>query len=276
MSKTITTILAALFLMTTAAAQEEDTAKVKPQFKVSLHVNSNLNYYGRTDSLRSRGIFPLAELWITPRIYVNAAPVFVSNAVQAFDYSGTVVTAGYQYQSEKWLNQAYLLKPLYEQSSQLVQSALKAQTGFSFSRLHKRLNATLGADLKFSDRVDVGLTAGLDHLIRKERADNSILVINPSLFLYAGTQQFSTTYYKKTKRGLLPRNAQPITENTNRFAILAYELTVPLVYAKNKVQVLLTPAFVVPRNLMQVPNRPDLSEQGRPTFYASAGVKYTF
>src|ERR687890_545936 len=110
-----------------AAAQTDSSQKSGPEFKISANYNSNLNYYGRTDSLKSSGFFPMAEFWITPEFYINAAPIFINNKVQSFEYAGTVATIGYQHLTEKWLSSISLVKPFYQQGSQLVQSALKAQ-----------------------------------------------------------------------------------------------------------------------------------------------------
>src|SRR5258705_1873839 len=81
-----------LVLCINCSAQTSDTTKQKVQFKLSLNYNSGLNYYGRTDSLRSSGVFPLAELWFSQSFYVNAAPIFVNNEVSKFDYAGTVAS----------------------------------------------------------------------------------------------------------------------------------------------------------------------------------------
>ncbi len=106
------------------------------RFKVGIYYNTNLNYYGRTDSLRSSGLFPMAELWLDNHFYLNAAPVFVNNAVMNFQYAGTVATAGYQFSSDNKLSgNIYFVKPFYKSNSQLVQSALKAQGAFTLTRL---------------------------------------------------------------------------------------------------------------------------------------------
>ena len=75
-------------------AQQDSTAS-KPQFKIGVNYNSGINYFGRTDSLKSSAVFPMAELWFTPDLYINAAPIFVNNAVQQFEYAGTVATLGF-------------------------------------------------------------------------------------------------------------------------------------------------------------------------------------
>jgi hypothetical protein len=257
-------------------AQQDSTEKQKPKFKIGINYNTGLNYYGRTDSLKSTGIFPLAELWLSKDVYINAAPVFVSNAIQSLEYSGTVASFGYLHTTDKWISNLYFLKPFYKQNSQLVQSALKAQAGMSFSKLNKIINFTFGADVKLSDKIDFGATAGIDHLIKKQLANQSVLVIDPSVFIYTGTQNFTTTYYKK-KAGflLLPGNSEQVSESVTKFNILAYEFSFPVVYAKGKWMALLTPSYILPQNLATVSGRPDLSEKGHEMFYASIGLKYT-
>jgi hypothetical protein len=253
---------------------QTDSAESKRQFKLSVNYNSNLNYYGRTDSLRSSGVFPLAELWLN-NFYINAAPVFVNNASASFDYAGTVATAGYLFTSDdkKWLNNFYIVKPFYESNSQLVQSALKLQGAFSITNMNKLINITGGADVKVSDKVDFGFTAGIDHIFRKQFADNSVLVIDPSAFLYAGTQQFTNTYYKRNNFLGLPGTGQTVSEKMNKLTILSYEFSMPVIFAKDKFQVLLTPAYVIPQNLITVQGRPDLSERGKEMFYLTIGAK---
>lgn len=255
-------------------AQTDSTDKSKPQFKFSLNYNSNLNYYGRTDSLRSSGVFPLAEVWFK-NFYINAAPVFINNASASFDYAGTVTTAGYQFISDdkKWFGNFYILKPFYESNSQLVQSTLKFQGAFSLTNLNKVINITGGADIKFSDKSDFGITGGIDHIFRKQYPDNSVLVIDPSAFLFAGTQQFTNSYYKRNNFLIFPPTGQTISEEVKKLNILSYELSMPVIYAKKKFQLLFTPAYVIPQNLIIVQGRSDLSERGKEMFYATIGAK---
>ena len=266
-------------ILFTASAQTDTTEKgFKPQVKLSLNYNTDLNYYGRTDSLKSSGFFPLAELWLTPNFYINAAPICVNNALQKFEYAGSVATVGYQKVTQKSIVGVYVSKPVYKESSELVQAALKAQSGINFSFLNKFVNLNVGSDVKFSDKVDFGATAGLDHIIRIQNKDNSVLVFDPAFFVYAGTQNFQRSYYEKNNTGFLffPGNEQLVTEEVSQFSVLAYEATMPIVYAKKNWTFVATPSYIIPQNLITIPNRPDLSEKGENTFYATLTAKYTF
>jgi len=260
-------------------AQTEQAAdKKKTEFKISANYNTGLNYYGRVDSLHSSGFFPLAELWFNESFYINAAPVFVNNAAASFQYAGTITSLGYQFKSnDKWLGNIYLVKPFYQESSKLVQSALKAQTGMTLTWLNKGLNVTGGADAKFSDKTDFGVTAGLDHIFRYQINDKSVLVIDPSAYINAGTQQFTNSYLKRTSGFLFfPGNEQVVTESAQKFNILSYEISAPVIFATGKLQLLFTPAYVIPQNLLIVEGRPDLSEKGEKMFYATIGAKMSF
>ena len=78
-------------------AQNDSSAHKKVQLKLSANYNSGLNYYGRTDSLKSSSFFPLAEVWMNSKFYINAAPIFINNKVQSFEYAGTITSIGYQH-----------------------------------------------------------------------------------------------------------------------------------------------------------------------------------
>src|SRR5579875_663129 len=148
------------------ACAQTDSTNQQIHFKISANYNSGLNYYGRTDSLKSSGFFPLAELWFGKNVYVNAAPVFINNSVQSFDYAGTVTSIGYLHTSDKWITNLFFLKPFYRKNIQLPQSALQAQASASFSYLNKILNFTFGGDVKYSNQFDFGATAGVDHIFK--------------------------------------------------------------------------------------------------------------
>ncbi len=272
---TISILLLACFLQVQSQTEEK---KKQVEFKLSANYNSGLNYFGRVDSLRSSGFYPMAELWFNESFYINAAPVVVNNSVDHFKYNGTITTIGYQFNADnKWFGNIYFIKPFYQASSELVQSALKAQTGMTLTWLNEILNVTGGGDIKFSDRTDYGVVAGLDHIFRWQVNEKSVLVIDPSAYLNAGTQQFTKTYLKQNSPFLLfPGQGQSVTESAQKFNILSYEFMMPVVYAVSRYQLLFTPAYVIPQNLLTVESRPDLSEYGEKMFYATIGAKISF
>lgn len=275
-------IIISLLLVTSDANAQLDTssantAKTRAQFKIGIYYNSNLNYFGRTDSLRSRGIFPLAELWIGKGFYITAAPVFVSNAVSKLEYAGTVATAGYKFnKNDKFIANTFFVKPIYKNNTSLVQSALIGQLGSNLTWMNKVINITAGADLKWSDNLDYGATAGADHIFRLKTGKGIVMVLDPSAYVFAGTQRFSKTYYKQSGFLFLPGPQQEVTEQVSQFKILSYEFSMPVVIAKGKFQLIINPAYVVPLNLVVIEDRPDLSERGKKMLYATIGAKLNF
>ncbi len=276
--KNIFYFISLVLLSTGSFSQTVSTnADTKPKFTIGTFYVSQLNYYGRSDSLRSSGFFPLAEFWVNDKFYLNAAPVFVNNAISNFEYAGTVATAGYQARSknEKFFTHIYFIKPFYIPGSELPQSVLKAQASTSVAYLNKLVNVNGGVDFRLSDKMDYGFSAGLDHLVRKQLNDKMVLVLDPSAYMYAGTQQFTKTYYKKSSFLFFPGVEQQVNEDVSKLSILSYEFSMPIILAINKFQLILNPAYVIPQNLVTIENRPDLSERGKEMFYITAGMKIT-
>ena len=75
---------------------------------------------------------------------------------------------------------------------------------------------------------------------------------------------------------LLPGTEQLVTEDVKRFAILAYEFSMPVVLAKGKFQLIANPAYVIPQNLVKIEGRQDLSERGKEMFFITVGGKVSF
>jgi hypothetical protein len=255
-------------------AQNDTSALRKNVFTAGTTYQSKLHYFGRTDSLQSSGLFPSVGFELKYGLYTNANFIFVNNSVASTDYSGTVIEAGYKFpQSKNFSGNMYYTHFLYESGSQLVQSALKGQTGINLTWNNKILNVNTGADAKFSNKTDYGLTGGVDHLfIYVIPNTKNAIAINPSFYTYAGTQNFTNTYYKSRKVGGIVLGQQAVTENVKQFKVLAYEASLPLVLVLGKFNASLTGSYVMPQNLITVSGRPDLTENGKNMLYFSAGV----
>lgn len=259
-------IFCCLFLLATGASAQQDSATApKIQFKISASYNSRLHYFGRTDSLGSTGFYPMAELFLGENWYVSAAPVFVHNSVAGMDYAGTVTTLGFLKTTNQAITHLYVLKPFYTTESSLVQSALKGQAGASVTLLSQIANLTVGGDAKYSDRVDFGAQASLDHLMQKA-VGRSIFIVDPTITVNAGTQHLLTTY--RQKKGILLPREEVVSKERTAFRLLAYELSLPIIFNQGKMQVSATPAYVVPQNLQA-------GEWGKPLAYINLGIKYT-
>ncbi|MDE3251683.1 MAG: hypothetical protein KGO92_02680 [Bacteroidota bacterium] len=255
------------------AQEKKNTTEQKDAFSAMATYQSALHYFGRTDSLKSSGLFPTLGFESRTGLYAQGSFIFVNNSAQSNEYSGSTLEAGYRFpQTKHFSGNIFYSQFLYKDKSMLVQSALHAQTGLNLNYLNSILNVNTGVDLKFSDQTDLGLTIGFDHLflIHQEGSGNA-LGINPSIYAYAGTQKFSNTYLEKKNFLGIPVTQQT-TEKYTQLNILSYEISLPIVYVFGKCNASLIPAYTLPQNLLTVAGRPDLSEYGKNLFYVSLSL----
>jgi hypothetical protein len=246
-----------------------DSISKKDVFSGSINYQSQLHYFGRIDTFKSSGLFPILGYEFKNGLYAQGTAVFVQSAAQPFDYTGASIEAGYKFPEKKHFEgNIFVSKFFYEDQSSLVQSALQAQTGINLTYKNKYINVNGGADLKFSDQTDIGATAGIDHLFAKKIKSwkNSALAIMPSATIYAGTQNFTTTHTKKNNFLGLPITEEK-TEQVKKFNILAYEFSAPVVLVAGKMNAYVVPSYVIPQNLV-------ITEKGANLFYVTVGLGF--
>ena len=259
------------------AVKDSTATTLKSHFIIGMTYNSALNYYGRVDSLHSSGIYPFIGVSLKNGLYLTSTFVFTHNSLGT-QYAATLLDAGYNFTAKNghWAANVSASRYFYQANTDLVQSAIKEVGSASVTQLNKIMNITLGADVKFSDQADFGVQAGLDHIIRIPHLfSKDVLVLDPSVNGYAGTQRFTQTYYQEKNFLFFPVAEQQVTMNSQAFNILSYEFSMPVVYAYRKFSLILTPAYVIPENLIIISGDPSLSERGSDLFYFTASVKFT-
>ena len=85
-------------------AQDSSNAKTNV-LSASVNYQTNLHYFGRTDSLQSSGILPSIGFESKTGLYVTGNFIFVNNAVNPTKYVGTSVEAGYRFPTSKHFNE---------------------------------------------------------------------------------------------------------------------------------------------------------------------------
>jgi hypothetical protein len=269
------TVIGLLLFFITSAQNVQDSAK--DEFSASINYQSALHYFGRVDSLKSSGVFPVIGLKSKSGVYLNSTFIFFKNSATSLNYTGTILEAGYRFPySKNFSGNVYYDHFLYKDKSVLVQSALKGQAGINTAWNNKVVNVNLGGDVKFSNsETDFGITAGVDRLfLFTDLIDNVVVAINPTAYLYSGTHNYFKNVKKSNGQGigsLLGNNSTSI-EQAKQFEILAYEVSLPVVLVKGKFNAYISPAYVMPQNLVTTSGRPDLSERGSNMLYVSAGV----
>lgn len=258
------------------AIKDSSASQEKNHFIIGATYNSGMNYYGRVDSLKSSGVYSFIGFSAKNGLYLNATFVFLHNNLES-EYAATLLEGGYNFKNKggNWAGSLSATRYLYRDNTILPQSAIKESAAASLSNLNKIINVTLGADVKFSDHTDIGAQTGLDHIIRFPNVfGNGVIVLDPSAYMYAGTQSFTQTYYQKKNLLFVPV-AEEEVRNSREFNILAYEFSMPIVYSYKKVNLIILPAYILPQNILSVPGQSGLSEKGENLFYITATLKFT-
>ena len=280
LQKNLKILTAVLFLLTMQASAQivSDSSKaIKPSTQVTFNAGyaSNLHYFGRTDSLKSSAFVPAVTVKFTNGLYLSSSFIFVNNTNTKFAYTAAITEAGYKFGKETGIaGSVYADKFFYAANSGLVQSVQKGQVGTVLSHLNKIVNINSGASAVFSDKTDFFAFAGLDHLFRKD-IGQFVLLANPTVTMNAGTQNFTSTYYKKRNVLFLPVAEEKVTESSRNFQVLSYEASLPITCIYKRFAVNISPSYVIPQNVIKVANRPDLSENAANLFYANVGISYT-
>ncbi|HTI08284.1 MAG TPA: hypothetical protein VL832_06995 [Puia sp.] len=261
----------------TVAVKDSSAIREKNHFIIGATYNSGMNYYGRVDSLRSRGVYPFIGFAAKNGLYLNATFVFLHNSLQS-QYAATLLEGGYNFKNQRgnWAGSISATGYFYRDHTDLPQSAIKGSAAASITNLNKIINVTLGGDAKFSDHMDIGAQAGLDHIIRFPNVlGKGVIVLDPSAFIYAGTQNFTETYYQKKNLLFVPVAEEEVTKNSKAFNILAYELSMPIVYGYKKINLIFSPAYILPQHILSVPGQTGLSEHAENLFYLMITMKVT-
>jgi hypothetical protein len=237
----------------TTGTNDSTFAAEKTHLNIGVTYNSTMNYYGRTDSLKSHGIYPFVGVSLKDGLYANASFVFIGNALRR-EYAATVLEGGYNFTSRSghWSGNLSATKYYYQQNTDLIQSVIKGIAAASLTNLNKIANVTAEVDARFSDQVDAGLQGGLDHTIRLKRlfSATDVLVIDPTATVYAGTQHFTQTFLEQQKILFIPTGEAELTSNSQVFSVLAYEASLPIVYGYKGLNLVLDPAYVLPQHVL--------------------------
>lgn len=266
-----------LALVITVTTQAQDSTKI--HVIAAATYNSGMNYYGRVDSLHTKGFYPSIGLTLKNGLYVTSTFVFIHNSLED-QYAATLVEGGYNFNNKKntWAGSLSASRYFYKADVSLLQSAIKEVISGSLTNLNNIANITVAANVKFSGSTDFGAQAGLDHIIKFRHIltkDKDVLVLDPSINAFAGTQNFTKTYYQQKSFLIFPVAEQEVTTNSRQFDLLSYELSMPIVYGYKKLNLIFTPAYVLPQHLLTIPGQPALSERGANLFYITTTVKLT-
>ena len=267
-----------VFVCMLLQAQQADSSapKKKITFTTGVGFNAALNYYGRTDSLKSQAVYPFAGITLQNGLYLFSNFIFINNAV-ATSYAATTIEAGYKFKNKKenWRGNIFGARFFYNADVSLVQSVVKEQAGINMVNTNKVVSISGGADAKFSNQTDFGAYTGLGHAFRFDSVGKKgVIVITPSAYSYFGTQRFTKSWLQQKRFLIIPVGDQLVTQNSSKFNILSYELSCPVVYGIGKMNIILTPAYVIPQNVITTDG--SNSQKTDNLFYTTATIRFDF
>ncbi len=266
--KTIIPLL--IIILPFAKGKAQDTSEVRAvNFSAGISYSSTLNYYGRTDSIRMQGIIPTIGLAFRNGIYINGSGIFTIDARNS-NYAGLSVEAGYDFKmgNENWTGGIFLAKYFFEKEIRLVQSAINLSAGFKISNLNKVCNLSTGVEIKFGDNTDFVGYAGLDHLFKFSGLQKGNLFFDPSLYVYAGTQNSTREYYVKRNILFIPTGEETEVKQFRKLNVLSYEASAPILYSIGKLTLGVSPTFAIPQNLI-TQNERETTQNGQQLFYVT-------
>lgn len=277
MKKVISFFPLAFVCMILQAQQADSSApKKKITFTTGVAFNAALNYYGRTDSLKSQAIYSFAGITLHNGLYLFTNFIFINNAM-ASSYAATAIEAGYKFKNKKenWRGNIFGSRFFYNADVSLVQSVIKEQAGINLVNTNKVVSIYGGADAKFSNQTDFGAYTGLGHSFRFDSVGKrGVIVITPSAYSYFGTQRFTKTWLQQKHFLIIPVGEQLVSQSSSKFSILSYELSCPVIYGIGKMNIILTPAYVLPQNVIAADG--NNYQKADNLFYTTATIRFDF
>lgn len=269
-------------------ASADDT---KSYARVGLRFVNDYVYMGRTDSLQAPYLVPSFGYYHKSGLFVQGSFSYLTasgeNRIDLYTLSG-----GYDYFGTRLSAGVSASGYFFSDKSYAVQSAMtgygNAYIGYDFSLVEFYVDGSVG----LSDQLDV---FGGVELRRTVYAFNDRLLIIPSVYVNAGSQNYYNEYYatrnsKITKgkgygasAGKGPGQVSTTTsspvkvEEVTRFRILDYELSTMLLYKLNDFRFSFTPTYAIPVNAatVSVDDTVTFKESLGNIFFWSVGLGYT-
>jgi len=263
MRNTIKTILSRFILLVTGisfstfvtAQVTVDSTKEGSHFKLSGSYLSNSVYNGRKDSLATPYLTPSFGYFDKSGFYISASLSYLASATEShIDLFS--LDAGYDLDlTNKFSGSVYANKSFYNSASTAIKSDISGSIGASLTYDLNVLQLTAGADLLFAQKTDIAVNIVAAHAFHFGEPGN-LFIITPSFTANMSTLNFYEGYTNRKlgkKANQSNPNAASVTStttvnNTSKFPLLNYELSVPFTYDAKKFGLFFTPSFALPKN----------------------------
>jgi hypothetical protein len=243
---------------------QSDSAAKKSYFKVGASYLSNAVYSGRKDSSVVSYFTPSIGYHNKSGFYVDGTMSLLANSTDAGSVDEILLGAGYDFSINDNVDAGlYASKYFYSNNSYSVTSELQGSIGAYFNYNAGLISIGGGADALISTGTDLTVNGNLSHGFSLG-GDNNTWNITPTAEVNAGTQAFYRAYFKNRKFGFTSSGSSGKGHNSgkgtsgnsktvsflksNRFAILDYELSIPVTYDAKGWGLFATPTLALPVN----------------------------
>jgi len=256
-------------------------------FKFGLSYISNSVFMGRSDTVTTPVIVPQVKYTLKQGIYFSGSLDFLPNKKNK-KLDGGDLSAGYDFDiTDDLSGSASYAKLFYSTTSTQIAAAISSTFNVNFNYdIADVISPSVSADYNLNKQGignDFFLNVGLTHDFISVGifGEKDILLISPTITVNAGSQNFYDAYLTKKKLKNAKRNAAQnalLTKYINQlsqFALLDYEISVPLEYKTGHFIFQVTPTYAIVEN--QLPKQVAAKVSSQPSiFYFETGMFLKF
>lgn len=287
-------IIVLLLLSTHIAVSQVDKSNTESKKNNVSYIAADINYIsdavfmGRRDSVTAPYLYPSITYRHKSGFYATGSLSYLTRSDEGrVDLS--LLTAGYDFTTKKLSGDISFTKYFFNEDSYNVISEVEADVTATLSYDFNILNLGLSSSIYFNNNSssDFFLSSEISHDFI---STNNKFQISPTAGVYLGSQNFYEQYYVNNRIGSnrgsgngQGNNNTPQTMTTvsiqesEKFNIMAVELSMPVWYSDKSITVSFLPTFVIPKSKATVAVDETLVEEDlKETFYWVIGLSYTF
>jgi hypothetical protein len=285
-----------IFNAEVAAAQSykvlsNDSLEEKSQVRIGLKYTSDYLYMGRSDSAKAPYLSPSIGYYHKSGLFLRSSLSYLTTK-DAYRVDMMTISGGYDYYLKNLALGASVSQYFFSDLSYNVMAEMRAYLnayiGYDFSLFTLYGDASVG----FSGSSDVFIGAEVS---RTFYAIQRNLLITPSIYMNAGSQQYYNEYfaYRSTQTGAggsgkgkgQGGSAQTPTTTTqtlqvlksDQFKILDYEAGLNITYKINQVRLFTSSTWTIPVNPATLVNdQGEYEETLKNGFFWSTGIRIIF
>ena len=287
--KIVITLLFLLLNVPVFGQEEESANQNNSYLAAAVNYISDAVFMGRKDSVSAPYLYPSILYHHKSGLYAKGSLSYLTKSDEG-RVDLYLLTAGIDFNIKKFYGDISATKYFFNDKSYTVISGVEADITASLLYDFKIVNLSVAGSAYFSENStsDFFLSSEISHDFIT--SDNSFQ-ISPTAGIYLGSQNFYEQYYTYNRFGSRSRyghdrsdgGGEPIiiTEvvitESEKFDIMAYELSLPMSYTSNSFTFSFLPVVAIPQNEATLTVDGEVfKEELEETFYWMVGLAYRF